>query len=108
MSFSPSSLQLNRSSKLSETVDCVVLGKNLPGLPFAPIPGELGQRIQQNVSAQGWQKWLSHQTMLINEKRLSMGNTEHRAYLTDQMEKFLFGGDFDKPAGYKPVEKSES
>ena len=67
-----------------------------------PLPGELGIRIHENVSAQAWRDWLSHQTMLINEKRLSMGNPDHRKYLTEQVEKYFFGGDFDKPEGYKP------
>jgi len=93
---------------MSETVHCIVIGEDLPALPFPPLPGPIGERIQQNVSAQGWQKWLAHQTMLINENRLSMGNPEHRAYLTDQMEKFLFGGDFDKPQGFTPVRDSET
>ncbi len=93
---------------MSETVNCAVLRQPLPKLAFAPLPGELGERIQQNVSAAGWQKWLRHQTMLINEKRLSMGNAEHRAYLTEQMEKFLFGGDYDKPTGFKPVDPADA
>ncbi len=93
---------------MSETVNCVVIGEELPALAFAPLPGPIGEKIQKHVSAQGWQKWLAHQTMLINENRLSMGNAEHRAYLTEQMEKFLFGGEFDKPQGYTPVSDSKS
>ncbi len=88
---------------MTKTVKCIVLGEELPALPFQPVPGELGARIRQNVSQQAWQKWLGHQTMLINEKRLSLGNTEHRKYLTEQMEKYFFGGDYDKPQGYRPI-----
>lgn len=28
---------------------------------------------------------------------------KHRAWLAEQMEAFLFGGDYEKPAGYVPV-----
>lgn len=87
---------------MSATVKCVLLGKELPAMAMPPLPGELGKKIQDNVSQQAWQSWLEHQTMLINEKRLSMGNSEHRKYLKEQMEKYLFGGDFDKPVGYVP------
>lgn len=87
---------------MSKTVHCKLLDKELPALAFQPYPGELGQRIVAEISAEGWQQWLNHQTMLINENRLSPINPEHRKYLEDQMQKFLFGGDVDKPAGYVP------
>ena len=48
--------------------------------------------------------WLAHQTMLINENRLSPMNPQHRAFLEGEMEKFLFGGGAEKPAGYVPPE----
>ncbi len=91
---------------MSKTVNCVRLNQELPALPMQPLPGELGARIQQNVSAKAWQQWLSHQTMLINEKRLSMGNAEHRKYLTEQVEKYFFGGEVDVAEGYRPPDES--
>ena len=57
-----------------------------------------------NVSQKAWSEWQSHQTMLINEKQLSMANAEHRKYLQDQMDKFLSGADFDRAEGYVPSE----
>lgn len=89
---------------MSKTVHCQLLEEDLPALAFQPYPGELGQRIVENISAQGWQKWLTHQTMLINENRLSPINPEHRKYLEEQMKKFLFGGGAEIPAGYVPPE----
>ena len=56
---------------MARTVNCVILGKEAEGLDWAPYPGELGQRIYDNVSKEAWQRWLSHQTMLINEYRLT-------------------------------------
>ena len=38
----------------------------------APLPGPKGQDIFDNVSKQAWQDWQAHQTMLINEKHLSL------------------------------------
>lgn len=87
---------------MSNTVKCVVLGHEAPALDFAPWPGELGQRVLAKVSKQGWERWLSRQTMLLNEKRLSPMNPEHRAYLAEQMEAFFFGDGGDEPAGWIP------
>jgi Fe-S cluster biosynthesis and repair protein YggX len=46
--------------------------------------------------------WLAHQTMLINENRLSPLDPKHRAFLEGEMQKFLFAGDAAKPEGYVP------
>ena len=90
---------------MSRTVHCQLLDEEAEGLTFAPYPGELGQRIYSSISQKGWQKWLAHQTMLINENRLSPINPEHRAFLEKEMVKFLFEGGAEKPAGYVPPEK---
>jgi Fe-S cluster biosynthesis and repair protein YggX len=87
-------------------VHCQLLNEELEGLTFQPYPGELGKRIYENISQQGWQKWLALQTMLINENRLSPINPQHRKYLEGEMEKFFFGGGAEKPAGYVPPEAS--
>ncbi len=87
---------------MSTTVHCVVLGREAPALATSPWPGALGQRIVDNVSQEGWQLWLQRQTMLMNEKRLSPINPEHRAYLEQQMEIFLFGEGGDEPQGWLP------
>ena len=41
--------------------------------------------------------------MLINEKHLSMIDPQAKKYLNEQREKFLDNGDYEKPAGYKPL-----
>lgn len=87
---------------MSRMVQCQMLKKELPGLAFQTYPGELGKRIFENISAQAWQDWLKHQTMLINENRLSPIEPAHRKYLEGEMEKFLFGEGSEKPAGYVP------
>lgn len=91
---------------MSRTVHCALLDEELAALSAPPYPGEIGQRIYDSVSHQGWQKWLAHQTMLINENRLSPINPEHRAFLEKEMVKFLFEGGSEKPEGYVPPEES--
>jgi len=87
---------------MSRTVNCVILKAELEGLDFAPYPGPLGQRIYENVSKEGWQRWLAHQTMLINEYRLTPIEPEARKFLEAEMEKFFFGGGSAKPQEYVP------
>ncbi len=87
---------------MTRTVHCHLLGKDLPGLDYQTYPGDLGKRIFENVSAEAWQQWLSHQTMLINEHRLSPINPEHRKFLEEQMEKYFFTGGAEMPEGYVP------
>ncbi len=87
---------------MPRTVNCVVLGREAEGLDYAPYPGELGKRIWQNVSKEGWQRWVAHQTMLLNEYRLTPIDPKHRQFLATEMEKFLFGGGTAKPEGYVP------
>ena len=68
-----------------------MLGEDAEGLDFAPYPGELGQRIYERVSRKAWQRWLEHQTILINEYRLTPIEPEARKFLETEMEKFFFG-----------------
>jgi len=86
------------------TVQCRYLDKEGEGLARPPLPGPLGQKIYEEISKEAWQQWLQHQTMLINEKRLSPIDPEHRKYLESQAEAFLFGGEVDEAEGYIPPE----
>lgn len=76
---------------MTRTVNCIKLGNEAEGLQMAPYPGELGQRIFENVSKEAWGMWLQHQTMLINEYRLTPIEPKDRKFLEDEMEKFFFG-----------------
>ena len=77
-----------------------MLGREAEGLDRVPYPGELGQRIYENVSKEAWQKWLGHQTMLINEYRLVPFEPKARKFLVGEMEKFFFGGGSKAPEGF--------
>ena len=84
------------------TVNCLVLGREAEGLDRPPYPGPLGQRIFDHISREAWQTWLAHQTMLINENRLTLIDPQARKFLQQEMEKFLFGDGATKPEGYVP------
>ena len=89
---------------MTRTVHCHKLQREAEGLAFGPWPGPLGKRVFAEISREAWQQWLAHQTMLINENRLSPMDPKHRLFLEGEMEKFLFGEGADKPAGYVPPE----
>lgn len=89
---------------MSRTVHCVLLGREAEGLDRPPYPGELGQRIYEQVSKEAWQRWLGHQTMLINEYRLVVIEPDAREFLRKQMEEFFFGEGAATPEGYVPPE----
>ncbi len=91
---------------MSRTVYCEYQKQDAEGLAFAPWPGALGKRVFAHIGKAGWAAWLAHQTMLINENRLSPLNPEHRAFLEGEMEKFLFSGGAEAPAGYVPEDAS--
>ena len=73
-----------------KTVYCIKLNKTLEALNAAPYPGTLGSKILNNVSKEAWQLWLTHQTMIINEKHLNLSDEEAQKYLKLQLEKFFF------------------
>ena len=70
---------------MTRMVHCVKLGKEAEGMKFPPLPNELGKRIFENVSQEAWMAWTRHQTMLINENRLSLADPRAREYLAQQM-----------------------
>ena len=85
---------------MARMVQCVKLGAQAEGLDYAPYPGDLGQRIYENVSKQGWEAWVGHQTMLINEYRLTPVDPKARKFLEEEMEKFFFGEGSQTPKDF--------
>ncbi len=76
---------------MTRSVQCVKLGKEAEGLDRPTYPGDLGKRIYEGVSKEAWQQWLAHQTMLINEYRLTPVDPKARKFLEEEMEKYFFG-----------------
>ena len=90
---------------MTRKVQCIKLGREAEGLARPPLPGELGQWLYDNVSKQAWAIWLEHQTMLINENRLSLIDPEARRFLEAEVEKYFFGEGSAAPAGYVAPEE---
>ncbi|MEI2417715.1 oxidative damage protection protein [Orrella sp. JC864] len=87
---------------MARTIHCAKLKREAEGLDFPPYPGEMGQRIWQNISKQAWAEWQQVQTRLVNENRLNLADTRARKYLAQQMEKFLFEDSDVEAQGYVP------
>ena len=87
---------------MARMVHCVYLKKDAEGLAYPPYPGELGKRIYDHISKEAFEMWKRHQTMLVNENRLSLADARARQYLARQMEQFFFGAGAEQPAGYVP------
>ncbi len=89
---------------MTRLVNCVKLGKEAEGLDVPPYPGDLGKRVFDNVSKEAWQMWLGHQTMLINEYRITPFEPKGRKFLEEEMDKFFFGEGSSRPEEYVPPE----
>jgi Fe-S cluster biosynthesis and repair protein YggX len=87
---------------MTRMVKCVKLGKEAEGLDYQTYPGDLGKKVFDNVSKEAWQLWLGHQTMLMNEYRLSPIDPKARKFLEGEMEKYFFGEGSQLPTGYVP------
>lgn len=87
---------------MSKTVQCVKLKREAEALDRPPYPGELGQRIFESVSKEAWQMWLAHQTMLINENRLTPFEPEAKKFLKLEMENYFFGEGSAVPEQFVP------
>ena len=87
---------------MSRKVHCVKLQQEADALDRPPYPGELGQRIYENVSKQAWSMWIQQQTMLINEYRLTPADPKARAFLEREMENFFFGPGSAPPPDFRP------
>lgn len=90
---------------MSRTIFCTFLKTDAEGQDFQLYPGEIGKRIYNEISKEAWSQWITKQTMLINEKKLSMMNVEDRKLLEQEMVNFLFEGQDVHIEGYTPLSK---
>jgi len=88
---------------MARTVQCVVLKRESDGMDKPPHPGELGQRIFDNVSREGWKQWLERLTTIINENGLSTADPQSVTLIEKHMLGFFFNeGDYGQaPAGFQ-------
>jgi Fe-S cluster biosynthesis and repair protein YggX len=83
-------------------VNCVKLGRELPGLDKPPFPGSLGQRIYEHISREAYNLWPAQATVIINHYGLSLGDPNAQKILMQQMEEFFFGENARMPEGWTP------
>jgi Fe-S cluster biosynthesis and repair protein YggX len=84
------------------TVFCQKFQKDMPGLDAPPWPGELGQRIYENISAEAWKMWEERMKMILNEFRLMPWQKEAQELIQKHMEDFFFGEGAALPPGFVP------
>ena len=89
---------------MTRTVQCVILKTEAEGLDAPTHPGELGERIFENVSKEGWSQWLTRLTAIINENGLNTADPRNIELIEKHMAGFFFGeGDHGQaPAGFQP------
>jgi len=71
-------------------VTCTRCGQSREGFEKAPFPGAMGQRIVAEICRECWGQWLKQQTMLINHYGLNVMDPQARAFLTRNLDAFLF------------------
>ena len=84
-------------------VNCVVLEREAEGFEAPPHPGEIGRRIYDNVSREGWREWLQRLQMIINENQLNTADPDSIALIEKHMLGFFFDeGDYGGlPMGFR-------
>lgn len=92
---------------MPRTVHCIKLGREAEGLDRPPLPGELGQKLYQQVSKQAWQEWLMQQTRLINEYQLMLADPAARKFLAEQCERWFFGDGELAKTHYRPASSGD-
>lgn len=90
---------------MTNSVNCVFLGKQSEGLERAPYPGELGVRIYNNISKKAWQQWLERSVMIINEYQLNSADLNNQVVIEKHLLGFLFNeGEYGQtPEGFNPA-----
>ena len=89
---------------MSKKIFCKKLNKELPSLSVPQMPGPKGIEIMNSISEEAWEMWKSHQTTLINERKLDMSDPGNRRWLQDQMDKFFNNEDYETASGFKAIE----
>lgn len=91
---------------MQRMVQCVKLGRLLPGLAKPPFPGEVGQRIYEHISAEAWSQWQGQLTIMINHYGLNLLDPDTREQLNEQMIQFLFESTPEMPEGWAPEQSN--
>ncbi len=87
---------------MARIVNCPILKAEAEGLDAPPYPGELGKRIYNNVSKEGWKQWLERLVTIINENQMTTADVDSQKVIEQHMLGFIFGeGDMGQlPPGF--------
>ena len=85
---------------MENLVFCKKYQEELPAMTFPPLPGEKGKELLATVSQKAFDAWKSHQTTLINERRMDLSNPEARAFLIEEMYKFFDNKEVAQAEGF--------
>lgn len=91
-----------RREKTIWVVDCAKLGREAEALGRPPFPGEVGQRVFNEISQQAWEMWQQQSTILINHYGLNLADPKANDFLFEQMEEFFFGAGAQMPEDWTP------
>lgn len=86
-------------------VNCIKLGRELPGLKSPPMPNEVGKKIYEHVSQQAWDDFIEYFKMIINEYRLDLTNPIADRIFEEKAEEYFFSDSAIMPEGYVPPEE---
>jgi len=87
---------------MARMIHCVKFNREMEGLDEAPFPGELGERVYNEVSREAWSLWPSHATLIINHYGLTLADPQARQLLREQLEDFFWGEGSQLPEGWTP------
>ena len=85
---------------MENLVFCKKYQEELPAMTFPPLPGPAGKELLATVSQKAFDAWKSHQTTLINERRMDLSNPEARAFLIEEMYKFFDNKEVAQAEGF--------
>ena len=72
-------------------VQCVKLGRELPGLDYPPFGGELGEKIWNSVSEQAWNTFKAQFMTAMRGQRIQGGSDEATNIFLEQADQYFFG-----------------
>ena len=83
---------------MSRIIRCAKKGKDLEGLEKPPYPGEIGQKIYDQISKEAWEEWIEYKTKVINEYKLKLFEPKAQEVLMKHAEEFFFGKPPEMPS----------
>lgn len=73
----------------ARTVQCSRCGQSNPGLQRAPLSGDTGRLVLENVCQECWNEWFEQSVNVINHYGLNPAIPEDRRQLYQVMREFL-------------------